>query len=229
MREWKCNLEFWFKTVGKQFVLVTLMILALCLYNSFMLENGPMENMAASFIVYLIWGMIITVLSFEPANYTRIYPITISMGTTRKHSILAMNIAHHVYLFIYVMVALIILAVSHKNSEGGIWVKATLLLAAYFALMALAQFSTMITKKLGAIWNVLIIMAIFIVGGIGSFLIIETSRNSEVGTEIRALFEGIGSTTGYIVVSLIAVTAIVLDALMTVLFVRFGKNEEVKI
>ena len=91
------NLKYWFFYIAKTMGLTYLMIIGICAFMSFVDGGNFMEVFAKNVVMYLIMASGMSIIAFGFTNITTIFPVTVSFSSRRSSSLIAMNVAQHVF------------------------------------------------------------------------------------------------------------------------------------
>jgi len=212
------NLKYWFTYLGKTFLIVYAMIAGIVAATTFF-DGAPtiidfFENMAA----YSVMVSIILVMVYAFTNMAAIFPMTVSLGTRRKTSILAMTLVEHAVILISIVLALIFLTLASKDYIVLAIKYWPLVVGTFFFLMTMGNFVAVLSAKFGRVLGMILYIASVIACSIGATMLFLRTE------EVLGFFGGFNMGLMLAFMAL----AFVLDVLMTVLLNASVRKIELK-
>ena len=218
------NLKYWFCYSLKIFLMITVMMVGIVTVTSFMdAEEFSIVTILGRSAGYIAFSTFILIMVNAFNNISVVYPMTVSLGSTRMPSLLGMNIGQHLVSLIGFVSAIICAIVASPNSWSLVISFWPVILAALFAFHAfgglIAVLSAKFGKTLGMIIYVLTIIGACVLGGFFiSRFIVRDSVSVGFSFDMSAGIMGLG-----------LLVALVLDILFFLLLYMVVRNKNLEI
>ena len=90
------NLKYWFYYVGKSMFYIYAMIIGIVAVMSLLDGSNFVDTFTENIVLYLTMASAMSVIVFGFTNITVMFPVTVSMSSRRRTSLVAMNVAQQV-------------------------------------------------------------------------------------------------------------------------------------
>ncbi len=218
------NINYWFNYSLKAFLMVTAMMVGIVTVTAFMdadpLSISSILGRSAGYIAFSTF-ILIMVNAFN--NIAVVYPMTISLGSTRMPSLLGMTIGQHLVSLIGFAVAIIFFIIARPDMSSMFITFWPLVLALLFASHAFGGFVAVLSAKFGKILGMILylvsivgitILGVYFLSG----FILDGSASADFALNINP---------GLMIVILFA--PLVLDALFFLLLYAIVRNKNLEI
>ena len=150
------NLRYWFVYCAKTIGLVWLMMVGIVAVTSFFDGDFQLETFCTNLAIYFGMSCILINFVYAFTNVTTIFPITISNGTRRGVSLLAMILVQHIMLAIGLVFSAGALLFTDSNLMGLLIELWPMSLAGFFIMMGLSSLIALLCGKFGRVLGIII-------------------------------------------------------------------------
>jgi len=180
MKDLKKNLIYWGKTLEWLSVSMIVGILCYVLAMSFMGGSFSEEELKNSLLGY-VWIFVCISIFVNAFTATSTYfPLTISLGSTRKGSFAAMQIMQHVIVFQYLILGAVAYYFFEREIFGFMMKCSLTIVGAFLLLMTLANVTCMVWARYGKTVGIVVyIVSLIIVVALVVVVMISATTNEE--------------------------------------------------
>ena len=219
------NINYWFCYSFKSFLMVTAMMVGIVTVTAFM-DADPLSVTAilGRSAAYIAFSTFILIMVNAFNNVSVVYPMTVSLGSTRMPSLLGMTIGQHLVSLIGFAAAVIFTIIANPDMSDLLVTFWPLVLALLFTCHAFGGLIAVLSAKFGKILGMILYFAAIIgvtvlgVYFLSSFIIGGGSVTTDIALDINA---------GLMVVILFA--PLVLDVLFFLLLYAVVRNKNLEI
>lgn len=167
------SFRYWCYILERQFLMLVSMMTAIVCLMSFMEGGDFLEEIKYVFPMYIVLMMFMTAF-MNALNGSSIYfPVSISLGATRKASSIAIQIVQHMIMVEYMIIGVVFLALLNREQLSALTDYALLIIGVVALVLGTANIVTIINYKAGKkaamiMYFVLIFAVGAIVGALGA-------------------------------------------------------------
>lgn len=143
------SLRYWSYILQRQFLMMVGMMTAIVAIMTFMEGGDYVAEITRIFPMYCVLLMVLTAF-MNALNGSSIYfPISISLGDTRKWSCISLQLVQHLIMVEYLVIAAVVLAFTNQELISRIAESTFLIIGVVTLLIGIANIVTIINFKLG--------------------------------------------------------------------------------
>ncbi len=220
MKGLKNNLRYWVINMEKQTLFIVALLIVISGLNSLLWGESSLEPIMEMLSSYLV--MMIFIFTFTNAfnNVLIFFPLTISLGSDRKSSFIAMQLAQHLMVMEFLALFILVTWLQWGKEEKEVWGLMTMIaLAAVFFLLGIGSSVGTVTAKSGRKAATILYLGLILLGGIVLGGIIGLAAGDIITVE----FSWIMWLKPWILLLSVA-----FDAVMVVVFYRYIRKADLQ-
>lgn len=217
----KRNLRYWMSFMQRQMLAVLLGIVAMLVAFSLLWGENILEIYLERMPMYLAMMIMITILSNAYAGMTTYFPMTISLGSDRKSSLIAMVLSNHLMQLELVLVCILPTLPYGFHGDVGKWSMAVMLaLALAFFMLGLGAVISILAVRASrtVVFLVYVLSLIITILGVIVVLILIEEQVIVLGLTLEELLMS----------PLFLVIGIVFDVVMECVMYKVIRNKDLQ-
>lgn len=212
------NMKYWMVMIGKTFLVIFGMILAIIAINALASGGSLIEEFIQTAPRYLVMMAALMTIALAYSNICVVFPLTVTFGTRRTPSVVSMLISEHIFVFIAFMIAGISFFYSFREFDNLLPALLPIVIAVVCLMMFLSNLVALLSSALGRVAGMICyFVSIIVVTALSVILIV-----SEIDKVIAALETG--SVILYVVAAI--ALAVLLDVGTAALLVLHVKKKD---
>lgn len=219
MKDLNRNLRYWLRNMGIQVLTMIMVLLVMVVLMSYMEGENIFEVFWSRFATYMVLIMFIFTFSNSFSSVSIYFPLTVSFGSDRKSSFVAMQIAQHLMTLVLLVIGIFSMSYAWFEGIKEIMVAVvTIALAVMFFLQGLGAGISTITLKFGrnvgmAVYIIGVVVTMLTIGIVAGFAVVRADTWSVTPEDILQLIK-----------IWLPIAAILFDAIMVAVLYKYMRK-----